>query len=69
MPLPTPLPPPPPFNMENSIKLPIFKGVENQDLNPFWFVAKAVWEAQGITDDQMKKEMLVSALQNRAQTW
>jgi len=26
-PLPTPFPPPPPFNMVNSVKLPVFKGV------------------------------------------
>jgi len=62
MPLPTPLPPPPPFNMENSVKLPIFKGVENQDMNQFWFVVKVVWEYQGIRDDKMEKVTLVSAL-------
>lgn len=28
-----------------------------------------MWEAQGITDDQMKKATLVSALKDRALTW
>jgi len=32
-------------------------------------VVKAVWEAQGVTDDVIKKDMLVSALQDRALTW
>jgi len=30
---------------------------------------KAVWEAQGVTDDHIKKETLVSALHDRALTW
>ena len=30
---------------------------------------KAIWEAQGITNDQMKKATLVSALQDRALMW
>ena len=55
--------------MVNPIKLPVFKGVGNEDLDQFWFVAKAVWEAQGIMDDQMKKATLVSAFQDHALTW
>ena len=47
----------------------MFKGVGNEDLDKFWFVAKAVWEAQGIMDDQMKKATLVSAFQDCALTW
>jgi len=68
-PSPTPLPPPSPFNMTNSVKLPVFKGVRNEDLDQFWFIAKVVWEAQGIADDQMKKATLVSGLQDNALTW
>jgi len=48
--------------MENSVKLPLFKGLGNQDLDQFWFVVKVVWEAQGVTNDHMKKATLVSSL-------
>lgn len=44
-PLPTPLPPPPLSSMVNSIKMLVFKGLGNENLDQFWFVAKAVWEA------------------------
>ena len=32
-------------------------------------MVKAVWEAQGVVDDNIKKETLVSALQDHALTW
>ena len=32
-PSPTPPPPPPPFNMANAVKLPVFKGSRNEDLD------------------------------------
>lgn len=47
----------------------MFKGVGNEDPDQFWFDMKAVWEAQGIMDDEMKKETLVSALQDCTITW
>ena len=55
--------------MANFLKLPVFKGVGNEDSVQFWFVAKVVCEAQGITDDQIKKATLVSALEDCALTW
>ena len=55
--------------MANSVKLPLFKGLGNEDSGQFWFIVKDVWEAQGITDDHMKKETLATALQDRALTW
>ena len=55
--------------MANAIKLPVFKGVGNEDLDQFWFVVRAVWEAKGFTDDNIKKATLVSALQDHALTW
>jgi len=55
--------------MVNFVKLPMFKGVGNEDPDQFWFDMKAVWEAQGIMDDEMKKETLVSALQDCTITW
>lgn len=67
--LPTPPPPPPQFNMVSAIKLPVFRGVGNEDADQFWFVVKVVWEAQGVIDDNIKKAMMVSVLQDRALTW
>lgn len=32
-------------------------------------MVRAVWEAQGVMDDNIKKATLVSALQDRALTW
>jgi len=32
-------------------------------------MVRAVWEAQGVTNENIKKETLVSALQDRALTW
>ena len=55
--------------MASAIKLSVFKGVGNEDPNQFWFVLKAIWEAQGVTDNNIKKEMLVRALQDHALTW
>ena len=55
--------------MENSVRLPLFKGLGNEDLDQFWFIVKAVWEAQGITDDHMNKATSFSALQDRTLTW
>lgn len=55
--------------MMNFVKLPIFKGIVNEDPDQFWFVAKAIWEAQDIINNKMKKATLVSALQDCALTW
>jgi len=51
------------------MRFPIFKGLGNEGPNQFWLIAKAVWQAQKIIDDQMKKEMLVTASQDHALTW
>ena len=59
---PTPPPPTPQFSMVSAIKLPIFRGVGNEDLDQFWFVVRAVWEAQGVTDENIKKATLVNTL-------
>jgi len=55
--------------MANSMKLPLFKGLGNEDPNQFWFVVKSAWEAQGVTDDNMKKATFVSARQDHVLTW
>lgn len=67
--LPNPPPPPPQFSMVSAIKLPVFRGVGNEDLYQFWFVVWAVWEAQGVMDDNIKKATLVSALHDCTLKW
>jgi len=47
----------------------VFKGVGNEDLNQLWFMVRAVWEAQGVVDDNIKKATLVSMLQDHTLTW
>jgi len=54
-PSPTPLPSPPLVKMLNTMKLPVFKGLGSEDPDQFWFVAKAMWTAQQITDDNINK--------------
>lgn len=62
-------PPPPKVRMASAVQLPIFKGVGNEEPSWFWFVIKFVWDTQGITDENIKKDTLDSALQDRALTW
>lgn len=51
------------------IKLPVLRGVVNEDPDQFWFMVKAVWEAQGVIDDNIKKDTFLSALQDHMLTW
>ena len=51
------------------MKLPVFKGLRNEDLDQFWFVLRAVWEAQGVIDENINKATLVSTLQDRILAW
>jgi len=55
-------PPPSKVGMASVLKLPVFKGVGNEEPGQFWFVVKAVWEAQGVTDENIKNASLVSAM-------
>jgi len=55
--------------MASTMKFPMFKGLRNEDPDQFWFVVRVVWEAQGVTDDNINKVTLVSALQDHALTW
>lgn len=68
-PFPTPPPPPPPFNMSNTMKLQIFKGIGRKDTDQFWFVVNVVWTMQQITNDNIKKVQLVTTLQDRVLAW
>lgn len=53
--------------MASAIKLPV--GMGNEELDQLWFVAKDAQEDQGVTNDNIKKATLVSALQDRVLTW
>jgi len=55
--------------MASVIKLLVFRGVGNEDLDQFWFMVRAIWEAQGVMDENIKKVTLVGAFQDRALTW
>jgi len=48
--------------MENTIRLPVFKGVGKENPEQFLFVVKAVWEAHRVTNNNVKKATLVSML-------
>jgi len=41
----TPPPPPPKVRIVSAVQLPIFKGVGNEEPDPFWFVIKSIWDA------------------------
>ena len=51
--------------MASTIKFLVFKGLENEDLDQFWLVVRPVWEVQGVTDENINKATLISALQDR----
>jgi len=51
------------------MKLPISKGIWSEDTDQFWFVMNVVWMVQQITDDNIKKAWLVTALQDHSLTW
>lgn len=62
-------PPPPWFNMENTVRFPLLKALGKEDIDQLLFIVRVVWEAKIVTNDHIKKETLVSALQDRALTW
>jgi len=47
----------------------MFKFFGNEDPDKFWFVVRAVWETQGVIDENIKKVTLVNTLQDREPTW
>ena len=51
------------------LKLPIFKGASDEDMDHFWFVADSIWTAQGLVSDTMKKTQLSLAIEDRALDW
>lgn len=55
--------------MTSAIQFPVFEGARSKDPEQFWFVVRVVWEARKVTNDNIKKATLVSALQDCALTW
>ncbi len=50
--------------MVSVIQLPVFKGAGGEDPEQFWFVLTLVWNAPQVVDDNIKKAILVNALQD-----
>ena len=62
-------PPPPEDDMATHLKLPTFKGVGDEDMDRFQFVAGLVWTAQNIVSDTVKRAQLSLAFEGRALDW
>ena len=60
---PTPPPPPPKGDMAAHMKLHTFKGVGDEDMDMFWFVANVVWTTQNFNTDVVKRAQLVMELE------
>ena len=51
------------------LRLPTFKGVGDEDMDRFWFVADSVWTAQNVATDMMKRAQLPLAFEDRVVDW
>ena len=48
--------------MASVIQLLVFKGVGSENPKKLWFVLSSIWNVQQITDDSIKKSILVTTL-------
>ena len=55
--------------MAAHMKLPTFKGVGDEDMDQFWFVAGSVWIMQNVASDAVKRAQLSLAFEGRALDW
>ena len=55
--------------MATHMKFPTFKGVGDEDMEQFWFVAESVWIAQNVASDAVKRAQLSLAFEGRALDW
>ena len=55
--------------MAAHMKLPTFKGVGDEDMERFWFVANAIWTTQNVNIDVVKRAQLDMAFESRALDW
>ena len=63
----SPIPPlPPNSDIDVHLRLPTFKGVGDEDMDRFWFVADSVWTVQNVTNDTVKRAQLSLAFEERA---
>ena len=65
----SPTPPPLEDDMDAHMKLPTFKGVGDEDMDQFWFVAGSIWTAQNVASDVVKRVLLSLAFEGRALDW
>ena len=56
-------------HLTDDIKLPVFKGTRSEDLEQFWFLCEAVWNAKKITDPDVRAALLITSFWDRALTW
>lgn len=62
-------PTPPEDDMAIHMKLPTFKGVGDEDMDRFWFVARLVWTAKNVVKNAVKRAHLSLAFEGRALDW
>ena len=48
-------------HLADDIKLPIFKGTGSEDLEQFWFLCEAVWNAKNITDRDVRTTQIITS--------
>ena len=51
------------------MKLLYFKGVGDEDMDQFWFVAGSVWNTHNVASDVVKRTQLSLAFKGRALDW
>ena len=54
----SPTPPPPEGDVATHMKFPTFKGVGDEDMDQFWFVAESVWTMHNVASDAAKRAQL-----------
>ena len=59
-------PPPPDSDMVVHLKLPTFKGVEDEDMDRFLFVSDSVWTAENVASDMVNMAQLSLEFKERA---
>lgn len=55
--------------MVASMKMPTFKGIGNEDIVKFWFFTDAIWRAQHVNIDNVKKVQLATPFKYHALDW
>ena len=50
-------------------KLPTFKGVGDEDMDWFWFVAELVWTAHNVASDVVKRAQISLAFEGTTLDW